>query len=817
MFFLLLAAGFSLTPARASLLEQAERALDESIPQVAIQKLRIFLAASNLPQADRSRASLKLSEALLLAGEAETALTTIEPFSGSDAQVEARLLRADILVALRRWREALPLYRELARTEGAPLAARLGEAETLYAFGDAAESIRVLEALVRDGSAPVVARLRLASRYVEAGRLRDARALLKRLPPLTLADEQWKRYIEARLLLADGHAAPALAAFEEIGRSPQHLSEDLLVGATLGIVEAGVVLHGYEAVDKVLEAFISRYPHSSQLELIFERLDHVYSQQENPHESELHKWAQKQPPRCAALAAFYVARLQMREGKREKAMQSFTRFMETYPAHPFVSEALVRQANLHAAAGAFVEAERALLAAGRRVTSESLRAEIELRTGLMNYEQGDFLNAGTWFDLAANRSPALRPTALFNAALAALRQGNTGRYLERYRDLSTAWPESPWRGELALEHALQQARRGDEQAADSIEIFLQHFPTSPRKSEAQLARAELSLARGETSSAARYQRVVNEVPPSPELSDQAQYLGIFLADTPDAGDDAAAIERALAFIRERPQSPLIPDVRMKLGQLYFRANDFPNAETQLTTTARESPGSPHAEAALFLAGQAARKTINPTAVQRALDLFDEVVRREGPLKLHARQQQAIIQSGLDQDEAAIKLYDIILSAQPAPEPELRYAALVGKGDNLVKLGRNDPTKLEKALGIYDELAAIPEAPAVWRNQALYKKAKALEQLQRTADALAAYYDVLDGEQNSAAGDGPPGGRDYFWYYKAGFDAARLFEAQAQWPSAIGIYEKVARLEGPRSAEAKARMKQLRLEHFIPWE
>jgi hypothetical protein len=59
-------------------------------------------------------------------------------------------------------------------------------------------------------------------------------------------------------------------------------------------------------------------------------------------------------------------------------------------------------------------------------------------------------------------------------------------------------------------------------------------------------------------------------------------------------------------------------------------------------------------------------------------------------------------------------------------------------------------------------------------------------------------------------------REYFWLYKAGFEAARLFEQQERWKSAAGIYEKVAAFEGPRSAEARNRLKQLRLEHYL-WE
>lgn len=247
---------------------------------------------------------------------------------------------------------------------------------------------------------------------------------------------------------------------------------------------------------------------------------------------------------------------------------------------------------------------------------------------------------------------------------------------------------------------------------------------------------------------------------------------------------------------------------MKLGQVYFHAGNFAGAETQFATLAQEAPTGGYAETALFLAGQSAMQSISTDSIGRALKLFDNVVKRDGPLKLYARQQQAIVQAKLGKEGEAVILYDDILSATPPPEPELRYAALAGKGENLLVLGRKDPTQLAGALAVFEQLAGLPDVPPAWRNQALYKKADALVLLNRQPEALTALYDVLDQDRSAP--------REFFWYYKAGFDLAALFEQQANWKSAIGIYDKMARLEGPRAADAKERAKDLRLKHFI-WE
>jgi hypothetical protein len=57
-------------------------------------------------------------------------------------------------------------------------------------------------------------------------------------------------------------------------------------------------------------------------------------------------------------------------------------------------------------------------------------------------------------------------------------------------------------------------------------------------------------------------------------------------------------------------------------------------------------------------------------------------------------------------------------------------------------------------------------------------------------------------------------RELFWFYKAGFNAARLLEDDSKWESAAAIYDKLAAAGGSRSEEAKERLNRLRLEHFL---
>ncbi len=788
-----------------ALLTEARQALAESIPQVAVQKLKTLLAKPGLPPDERVAAQRELGAAFFAAGKNNEALAAVRALA-DEGDTAARLVRAQVLAAQGNWHEALALYQELAALPEAPAAARLGLVESRAALGQTAEAVAALESFVRMQPENAAAQLRLAGLLIESGDFPRARRMLDAVRTETIADGTWKKYLEGRLLLQERRFAPALEVFQGLLREPAGLAESVCFGSALGASEAELRLHGPDTADTALEQFIARYPASSFLEPAFQRLDQIYAQQAHPSETALKQWARDGAPRVAALARFHAARMRLRAKNSDGAAKMLNSLAESFPTSPLIPKARLMQADLLFAKEDLAAAVQAIEAAERLATDDVQRAEIEMRKALVYYRQGEWLLAVNSFHQAAERSPKLRPSAIFSAALAALALRNYDGFFADYQALSAAAPESPLRSVLLLEQGLALARTGDARAAETLDLFVHHFPQHPRQSEARLALAELAFAAQDAPSAARYLRVVNEFSPARDTAEHAAYLAVFLADGTVPPRDDLVIERARAFLRDYPRSALLPEVRMKLGQLCARAGDHPSAETQFTLLAQEQPVGPYAEAALFLAGQSAMREINVGAVERALTLFDQVVKREGVLKLYARQQQAIVQGKLGKESEAVVLYDALLNATPAPELELRSAALCGKGDNLLILGRQDAKQLEAAIATFDQLAVLPGVSPAWRNQALYKKGQSLKNIGRIDEALAAWYDVI----NKTA----PDGRDFFWYYKAGFDAADLVRSQQQWESAVGIYAKMAMVPGPRAVEAKQRAMQLKLEKFL---
>jgi hypothetical protein len=199
-------------------------------------------------------------------------------------------------------------------------------------------------------------------------------------------------------------------------------------------------------------------------------------------------------------------------------------------------------------------------------------------------------------------------------------------------------------------------------------------------------------------------------------------------------------------------------------------------------------------------------TMGAHSVDRAIELFDRVVQMKGDLRWAARNEQAVIERKLGKSRDALLLYDEVLKGDAKAGD--KREALCGKGDIYFEMGSEDPRNFDQAIATYDQLAAESPQPGHWRNQALFKKGVCLEKKADRDGALTIFYKVLEEE---ARPDRPP---EFFWFYKAGFNAARLLEDAAKWESAAAVYEKLVAAGGSRSQEAQARLNRLRLEHFL---
>ena len=285
-------------------------------------------------------------------------------------------------------------------------------------------------------------------------------------------------------------------------------------------------------------------------------------------------------------------------------------------------------------------------------------------------------------------------------------------------------------GDLLFDKGLFEAKAGNAAADETLHKFVRQYPKHPQTADAHLIQAEIRMT-GQPPDLNRAREALSEVAATgdSQIDEKGDRLK-FLVAASDPSQNARSVQ-ALAqdYLQKYPDSPAKAEVRLKLGELYFKENDFPNAQTQFELVAEDSPDSPLVETSLFLAGEAARKSLNSASVDRAISLFEDVYKLGGPLKFQARLEQATTMRQTKHEKEAIVLLDDLLTQ--SPPTDIRYQALDGKGQALFTLAANEPKLYEQAISTFDTLLSSDGLPSEWKQQALYQKGKCCEKLRQT--------------------------------------------------------------------------------------
>ena len=786
-------------------LVEATKPLREGVPEVAVVRLRALLDNSLADEAWRAVAE-KLAEAQVTAKQPEDALVLL-----ADSRLRevpsAKFWRAQALASLQRWAEALPLYEELAVAPN-PLfrgAATFGAAEMLRALGRQDEALAKMLVLFRDKQWSVPAQLRSAELYIDKADAVGARRILDEMQPKSVSERKERRLLRGRLELILQRPERAIGVFQALLKRPEGATHATLIAALFGIADSHLQLKTPEAGDDAIEQFIHHHPADPGLPILFAKLDELYRAEHKPSRNELERWIRHPEQPRRAFARWYLARLEVRAGHRERARQLFNDLRYGDVKSSALGPALLESAQLELEDRNSDEAIAILDDARLLHPSALLLDQINLLSAQAQYLAKRFEVATAAFEQIGHSASPWAGLALFNASTGWLQLGSQARFLADYNELEKRGGDEESRANLRLEQGLLQAAKGEKGAAESLRQFVRDFPKSPRVSEAWVGLAELAFhstppgldeARSDLARAA-------DSKPTAAAAERADYLMIWIEDSADV-NETKVIELANRFLQQHAASSFLPDVRMKLAEIYYRRQDFANAQTQFEILAQQNPNGPLGEKALFFAAESAKSSMGEHSLDRAIMLFDQVVQLNGDLKWAARNEQAVIERKLGKPQDALLLYEEVLKSNARPSE--KREALCGKGDVFFEMGGS--ANYQRAVEAYDQLVSDKEEPIHWRNQALFKKGLCLEKQSDRAGALAAFYKILEDEA------GPDRRRDLFWYYKAGFNAARLLEDDSKWESAAAIYEKLAASGGNRSDEAKERLKRLRLEHFL---
>ncbi|PYL70182.1 MAG: hypothetical protein DMF28_00515 [Verrucomicrobia bacterium] len=772
-----------LTPlARADIsaeIAEASAPLPEGVPEVAVVRLQALLNR-NLPDAEWRAVAEKLAEAQVAAREPEDTLVLL-----ADGRVRelpwARFWRAQAFAGLKRWADALRLYEELATHEGSPFrgAATFGTAEMLRALGKREEALRKLNLLLHDKEWAIRAQLRAAELSIEMADAANTQRLLEEMKPRSVAERRERRLLRGRLELILQRPERAIGMFQALLRRPEGAAHATLIAALFGIAEAHLQLKTPEAGDDVIEQFVDLHPADPDLSLLFAKLDELYRAEHKPSRNELEKWVRRPEEPRRTFARWYLARLEIRAGRSDRARQLFSDLRRAGIKSPAIAPAFLEFAQFEVEDRHFDEAI-AILDEARLLRPEpALLARIDFLSAQAHYLAKRFDTATAAFEQIAHSNSPWTTAALFNASNGWLQLGNHARFLVNYSELEKQGVDDEARANLRLEEGLMQAAKDDKKAEVSLQQFIRDFPKNPRVSEAWVALAELAFHSSppRVDDARRDLAHAAESAPTAAAAERADYLSIWVEESV-GGNETKVIELAKRFLEQHGLSPFAPEVRMKLAELYYRRQDFANAQTQFEIITEQNPDDSLAERALFFAAESAMSSMGEHSLDRAIVLFDQIVQKNGALRWSARNEQALIERKLGKTKDALALYDEVLKSD-APPSEKREA-LCAKGDIFSEMGGS--ANYQQAIEIYDQLALDKNEPSHWRNQSLFKKALCLEKKDDRGGALETFYKILE-------------------------DKTRPYGQRA-------IYERLAAASGNRSEEAKARLNHLRLEHFL---
>jgi TolA-binding protein len=791
----------------ADLYQEAVRAETEGVPEVSVTKLRQFLAEKPSEQ-NVIPAKLLLAKSLLQIHQPEDALTVLNDSSLSSRQ--ALQLKAETLLRTHRWNEAAELFEQILPNAESDTDARLGLAKAQLGKGDNDKALATLQPLIQNATSPD-SRALLMTAEIEANQAKfdQATKLLTLLSAGSDTEQLQKQCLSAQIALQTGKFDEAEATFNQVISANKGRTARLVAISELGLAEASIQQQEFDEAESIIVKAINDRPRGPLLPELFETLYSVYAQEQSPALTALSHWSQEDPQEVGqdrpAFALYYLGKLQLRTDSKAKGEASLRRLINDYGAHRLADLATVAVARLKVDQGSPDQAVPLLVHWLTNGANKPLADRIQVEQTLAEayFRQAKFGESRELYVQLAVADPSNRPGFLYDAAICALYSGDRERYESAVRELSTPPTKQTLLGDLEIAQAIIEARSGQAGADATLHRFLANFPEHPQTPEAHLLLAEIAFTELPSKPAVAENELRQISASSSETAENKARLNFFVL-TDDRQQSIAAVARAAQdFIQQYPQSAARAEVRLKLGEVYFRQNDFANAQTQFELVAEEQPDSPLVESALFLAGEAARKSLNPSSVDRAVDLFEEVYKMDGSLRFQARLEQALTKRQIQQEKEAIVLLDDLLT-QNIPQ-EIHCEALEAKGESQFSLGAKDKSQYDAAIKTFDSLANLESNSLEWRQSALYRKAKCFEQLGKTDDALATLYDVLNAGGNRS---------DEFWFFRAGFDAAELLEARRSWRSAAAVYEKLTVIPGPRSEEAKNRLERLRLEHFL---
>lgn len=811
---------------------RARQALADGLPEVAAVKAGRLLQNKAWTKDEVRTLATFAAEAWIRTGKA------VEVLALADAHEldEESFWRAQALVLERRLAEA----REELTSGAGELRprARLLLGQVLFSLGEHEAAHDEVESLLTEADAGLRrhATLLLAEIELNTGK---APAALQRLDAMNDPADATAGLIRARCLMFTDRLPEARQVLEAVLK----LSSGGVPAQDAAAVSLAEIWMRENQPQKAVEHLVKMLDASVQSEWwsqAFDTLHRAWSALPEPRDmpEAVMRWAgqgskAQQVPQPSSLllaataefrghAELLIARW-LQAGKRPlEAAGMLEGFIRLHPDHPRLSAALRMAMEIYSGLGADARVMQLVEIWRSQFSGEQGGTLVDFLAGGIQFHRTDYIPAQESFQAAANVASTLpeRRRSLFNAAVSAFKGGDLVLYLGLLAQLEAAGGSQDATGDsaadLQLNKALESAAKHADDAEENLRVFITSRPWHPRLPEARIALAEtLLMSQPPRVDEARKQLDDIRLPAEPsaardKLAQRIDHTRLWMREI--TGDAKSLIADCEAFAKAWPKSPMLPEVRMKEAGAHFQLEDFASARTSFEIVAKEHAESPQAETALYFAALSAMSVMSAEGRERALEIWDTLAKKGGPLAIASRRQQALAYRRQADLAAALKALDQILAVKQL-DAETRNLTLCEKAEVLLLQGKKDRQSLEEAAKLLREfLDQDGQLSFLWKARAGFTLASVLHEADSDAEALEACYDTL----RAADARPPTNPSDYLWFSKAGFFGVELLEDAHQWEAAAKLAEQIAQVKGSRANDARQIATKIRLEHFL-WD
>ena len=492
--------------------------------------------------------------------------------------------------------------------------------------------------------------------------------------------------------------------------------------------------------------------------------------------------------------------------RADQAAAEYRVFLETYPSSALDARVMQGRGWALFKLKRYTEAGLTFEKAAELTDEPGEKAECIFKRCDALMAEGRYADAATAYSDLNRRFPDLKfaGKALYLSAEALERSGDMDGALELYLKTSKRYPDRDVASDSLLRVAsIQSEKRLLDQALDTYSLVVKSFTNQSVVARGYLGRGKVYYSKFQFNKAMQDFAAVAEV--APDRIDEARYFLILTLY--GLGRDSDALESAVNFVIDFPNSRFLPDMLLWLGKFHFNRSNFAEAVKYFKDYSTSFKENKWADAALLWQARAMFRDGDYTlAIETIADMVNRYPDSSRLVEARFVQAESLIE--LARFDAAILLLDGILEADP--DSSWGRQALLRKGNCLFALGAGNRVRYEDALSVYQRAVQVSGLTSAVYIELYYKTGRCLEKLERFDEAVDCYYSQVLLRYLKDRADGT-------WYneetlslvVRAAFSAAEIFEKKGEYEQAVSVLEKIRKSVSAASDEALRRIEVLK--------